>query len=221
MGRRLRRRWRRGDGDGGGDDGDDDDSGPAVGSGYLGSTNPNATGSASVVTTGFTPEGGDTETSSTLQVYNPFTFAGLVTQAGYASTNFLQGIGPNFAVSGTVAAIPLDDLDMLAFGGSITLIGGTNQVFVGPSLTLGLPGEGVGGNITIYSVPPGVDAGAVLGGAGASINIQPFPEVGVTVSGSPTAPSVIAGYTFGTRTTGSLGAGYGICVVACTPRGAP
>ena len=89
-------------------------------------------------------------------MYNPFTFAGLVTQAGYASTNFLQGIGPNFAVSGTVAAIPLDDLDMLAFGGSITLIGGTNQVFVGPSLTLGLPGEGVGGNITIcVSLPQG------------------------------------------------------------------
>jgi hypothetical protein len=195
-----------------------------------GSIDPNATGSASVVTSGFTPDGGNTESTSTLQVYNPLTFGGLVAQTGLglisgtlnaAGTNFLQGIGSNFAISGTAAVLPIDDLGMLALGGSVTLIGGTNQVFVGPSLTLALPGEGVGANVTVYSVPPGVDAGSVLGGAGASINIQPFPEVGVTVSGSPTASSAIAGYTFGTRTTGSLSAGYGICVVACTPRGAP
>jgi hypothetical protein len=139
------------------------------------------------------------------------------TLANAAGSNLLDALGgANIAVSvqGT-AGPPAGPLSMLGLGGTITVVGGTNEVILAPTVSLSLPGSNTGGSVTFYPLPPGVDASGILTGPGASVTLQPTPWNGITGTASPTAPGVLTGYTIGTRTLGSFSAGWGFCVTNC------
>ena len=91
---------------------------------------------------------------------------------------------------------------MFGAGVNASWVPATNQWYVGPTVNLS-PGfwGGTGVSVTRFSFPNQQSAGNVLSSWSASVNFQPTPLTGTTVTKSSGRPPV-AGYTAGKITTG-------------------
>jgi RHS repeat-associated protein len=175
------------------------------GGGYY---DPNATGAAAVNTTTITYEDGSQETFTGVQDF------------GSPSLS-LVSLLPPFSITGTVGVpmipeVPITvPLSMIGVGATFTVIPSTGTTYFGPTFSLSTPGNSIGISATVWGVPPGIDPGKILGGTGVSITIQPTPARGISVAASPGTAGILAGPTVGTKTPGSLSAGYGFCQAGC------
>jgi hypothetical protein len=115
----------------------------------------------------------------------------------YFNARYLTGALVGYAVG-----------SMFGAGVNVSWVPATNQWYVGPTVNLS-PGfwGGTGVSVTRFSFPNQQSAGNVLSSWSASVNFQPTPLTGTTVTKSSGSPSVV-GYTAGSRVPVAFGAGY-------------
>ncbi len=158
-------------------------------------------------------------------------------QAGPVGNFVSKYIGGNTIVSGNIATnSPTTELgamigslagppgafagaligSMFGIGGSVSYVPGTGSIYAGPVATFGVGINGGSGfSISAVHVPASQNANSIANGKSFSLNYQPNPFFGSTVTKSPGSGPPVVGPSIGTKVPVSASGGYSFCLRHC------